>query len=200
MMKNIISFNILLGLFFAISCKNQLKFFETNKEGNIPSNKQLLPLLYKKISKDDFSLKILSKKLLSQSNIQIDKRSFFKNQIRDQQKKETCYNLRLHIIQTTKKWCFLPKNPNFLRTKCQNNKRPRTVKCSKWIRPLYFTQYCSDNFGTRRESQTTQSRKKGFSLKSSLKVKACTSDQGLSFTLKQFKLISETAAQLSQKT
>lgn len=194
-MKNIVPFNILLGLFFAISCKNQLKIFETNKEGNIPSNKQLLPLLYKKISKDDFSLKILSKKLLSQSNIKIDKRSFFKNQIRDQQKKETCYNLRLHIIQTTKKRCFLSKNPNFLKTKCLNNKQRRTVKCSHWIRPLYFTQYCSDDFGTIRGS-----RKKGFSLKPSLKVKACTSDKGLSFTLKQFKLISETAAQRSQKT
>jgi hypothetical protein len=194
-MKNIIPFNILLSLFFAISCKNQLKFFEINKEGNIPSNKQLLPLLYKKISKDDFSLKILSKKLLSQSKIKIEKRSFFKNQIRDQQNKEICYNLRLHIIQTTKKRCFLSKSPNFLRIKCQNNKQPRTVKCSKWIRTLYFTQYCSDNFGT-----ITETQKKGISLKSSLRVKACTSDKGLSFTLKQFKLISETTAQRSQKT
>ena len=183
-MKNI----ILLHLLLSFSCKNILSTPEEQKKIPIPSDEKLITLLYEKISKDDFDLEILSKKLLSQNKITVERKYFAEDKVKNSNFQETCQEIKLKLNQITKKKCFMSRSKKLI-LKCL----PRQKKCRKWTRPLFFAEYCE-------KEQEIHFLKKGKILGPHLKIQTCSSSENGPLILRSFKLILEKAVQPSQKT
>ena len=185
-MKNIILLHLLLSL--TLSCKNILSSFEGQKNIPIPSDDKLITLLHEKISKDDFDLEILSKKLLSQNKITVERKYFVEDKVKKSNFQETCQEIEIKLNQITKKKCFMSRSKK-LTLKCL----PRQKKCRKWTRPLFFAEYCE-------KEQEVNFLKKGKILDPHLKIQTCSSSENGPLILRNVKLILEKAVQSSQKT
>ena len=111
-MKNIILLHLLLSL--TLSCKNIISSFEEQKDISTPSDDKLITLLYEKISKDDFDLEILSKKLLSQNKITVEREYFAEDKVKKSNFQETCQEIELKLNQITKKRCFMSKRKKLI--------------------------------------------------------------------------------------
>jgi hypothetical protein len=174
-MKKIILLHLLWSLTF--SCKNILSSPEEQKKILIPSDEKLITLLYEKISKDDFDLEILSKKLLSQNKITVERKYFAENKVKNSNFQEVCQEIELKLNQITKKKCFMSKGKKLI-LKCS----PRQIKCRKWTRPLFFAEYCE-------KGQEIHFLKKGKILDPLLKIQTCSPNENGPLKLRNFKLI-----------
>ena len=197
-MKKNIGFYYKLFLFLLItissSCKELPNIFSKDEAllPTLPSNSEILKVLYKKISKKDFEIEILSKNIKSLSKIKIEREKFFKDKKNKTSHVELCQGIQVKLTQLTKRTCSLSLEQSKKKkpfTHCLKRTKTSLKKCKKWVKPLFFAKYCNESKRKGKKNELSfLTLPKGHRFKTLLRVEMCKLDGKKNYSLRQFKL------------
>jgi len=206
-MKKNIKFNHFLFflLFISSSCKEVKSIFSNdhNTPKPLPTNREILKILHSKISKKDFKIKVLSKKIKSVSTINIEREKFFEDKKKKTSHTEYCQGIQLRLRQTTKRNCSLSlqqKEKDFPYTHCLKLIKTRHQTCKKWVKPLFFARYCKEGSSRKVKKELPfLNLPQGHSFKPLLRIEVCKLEGKKTYKLRQFKAIEEISLLHAQK-